>query len=116
VAVSPARTRPLVAVLSCVPLFVEAISAAFEGVADVAAVAPDDLLAHGLISAYSPNAAIVEGDGNTAPDVEPCVWVDLTRREVSLRRDGNWIRLDVDLSPEAIRNVVVAELYGGEAE
>jgi hypothetical protein len=116
VAASPARTRPLIAVLSSVPLFVEAMSAAFEGIADVAAVAVDDVLAHGLVSAYSPNAVVVEGEYRDAlPDLVPCVRVDLTQREVSLRRHAEWLRLDVDLSPEAIRNAVVAEIYGGEA-
>jgi hypothetical protein len=114
-AVSSVRTRPLVAVLSGVPLFVEAMSAAFEGIADVAAVAANDVLAHGLISAYSPNAVILEGDWDgLLPELVPCVRVDLTKREVSLRRYGDWMRLNVDLSPEAIRNLVVAEIYGGE--
>jgi hypothetical protein len=109
------RSRPLIAVLSGVPLFLEAMTAAFEGIADVASISADDQHAQGLLRAYDPNAAIVEGCEPGIVDVAiPCVRVDLATQQVSLRRDGAWTAYEVELSPEAIRNVAVAAVYGGE--
>jgi hypothetical protein len=109
------RSRPLIAVLSGVPLFLEAMTAAFEGIADVASISADDQHAEGLLRAYDPNAAIIEGYEATLVDAAvPCVCVDLATQQVSLRRDGAWTAYAVELSPEAIRNVAVAAVYGGE--
>jgi hypothetical protein len=109
------RIRPLVAVLARVPLFVEAMTAAFEGIADVQPVAVDDAAAFGLLRAFKPSAVIVEGVACDEIDVSiPCVHVELERQQVTLRRDGAWETVDVELSPEAIRNVAVAAVYGGE--
>jgi hypothetical protein len=109
------RSRPLIAVLSGVPLFLEAMAAAFEGIADVASISADDQHAQGLLRAYDPNAAIVEGCETSIVDAAvPCVRVDLAARQVSLRRDGAWTAYEVELSPEAIRNVAIAAVYGGE--
>jgi hypothetical protein len=111
------RSRPLIAVLSGVPLFVEAMTAALEGIADVASISADDQHAQGLLRAYDPNAAIVEGcEPGMVDDAVPCVRVDLATQKVSLRRDGLWTAYDVELSPEAVRNVAVAALYGGDPE
>jgi hypothetical protein len=110
-----ARTRPLVAVLSRVPLFVEALKAAFGGIADVATVSAEDDVAGPLVRAYQPDAAIVEGSGAESIDESiPCVHVDLACAQISIRRDGTWVACDVELSAEAIRNVTVAALFGGE--
>jgi len=115
-AVSPVRTRPLIGVLSRVPLFVEALRAAFDGIADVQPVSADDVEAQGLVRAFRPDAVIVEGAEPVATDLSvPCVRVDLSAQRVSLRSSGEWEVLDVELSPEAIRNVAIAALYGGEA-
>jgi hypothetical protein len=109
------RGRPLIAVLSGVPLFVEAMTAAFEGIADVAAISADDQHAKGLLRAYDPDAAIVEGcEPNLVDIAVPCVRVDLAAQQVSLRRAGTWTAYELELSPEAIRNVAVAAVYGGE--
>jgi hypothetical protein len=114
VAVAPARTRPLVAVLSSVPLFVEALRAAFEGIADLQSVSADDVEAHGLVRAFRPDVVIIEGDETGAFNLDaPCVRVDLFAKSVSIRAEGAWEFVDVELSPTAIRNVAVAALYGG---
>lgn len=113
-AVAPPRTRPLVAVLSRVPLFVEALRAAFEGIADLQSVSTDDIEAQGLVRAFRPDVVIIEGEETGLFEVEvPCVRVDLSTKCVSIRRGREWERLDVELSPTAIRNVAVAALYGG---
>jgi hypothetical protein len=115
VAVTPLRTRPLIAVMSRVPLFVEAMRAAFEGIADVQPVSADDVEASGLVRAFNPNAVIVEGAGLEVLDLTvPCLRIELKNERVSLLSAGAWQHLDIELSPEAIRNVAVAALYGGE--
>jgi hypothetical protein len=112
---TPVRTRPLVAVISRVPLFVEAIVAAFEGTTDTQAVSPDDVEARGLLRAFRPDAVVAEnGVAELADSHIPCVRVDLNAQELAIRTDGSWRRLEVELSPEAIRNAIVASLYGGE--
>jgi hypothetical protein len=106
----------LIAVVSRVPLFVEALRGAFEGIADVQSVSADDVEAHGLVRAFRPDAVIIEGIELNALEMNvPCIGVELKAQRVSIRRDKVWRFLDVDLSPEAIRNVAVAALYGGDA-
>jgi hypothetical protein len=115
VAISPVRTRPLIAVVSRVPLFVEGLRGAFEGIADVQSVSPDDVEAHGLVRAFRADAVIIEGAELDAIDVDvPCVCVELKTQRVSVRNSGDWRQLDIELSPEAIRNVTVAAVYGGQ--
>jgi hypothetical protein len=100
-----------------VPLFVEAMTAAFAGIADLQAISPGDVEAHGLLRAFRPDLVIAEGTTTRLPDeVIPAVQVDLQARTVSARRGGEWRVLNVELSPEAIRNVAVAALYGGDPE
>ena len=77
-AVSTVRTRPLVAVLSRVPLFVEALRAAFEGIADVQSVSANDVEAHGLVRAFRPDVVIIEGaDSDPIELAVPCIRVSL---------------------------------------
>ena len=96
--------------------------AAFAGIADVALISADDEHAGGLLRAYDPNAVIVEGCEPAIVDTSvPCVHIDLATQQVSLRRDGAWTAYDIELSPEAIRNVAVAAVpllfatHGGRA-
>jgi hypothetical protein len=115
VSIAPSRTRPLIAVLSGVPLFVEAMTAAFAGIADIQVISSRDIEAHGLLRAFRPDAVIVEGaPGEFVDEGLPGVQVDLQARTVSARRGAEWHVLNVELSPEAIRNVAVAALYGGD--
>jgi hypothetical protein len=101
-------------VISRVPLFVEALRAAFDGIADVQSVSADDVEAYGLVCAFHPDAVIIEGtDLDAIGLVVPCVRVELSAQRVSVRNGSDWELLDVELSPEAIRNVAVAALYGG---
>jgi hypothetical protein len=101
--------------MSRVPLFVEAMMAAFHGTADVQPISADDVEAHGLLRAFRPDAVIVEG---VEPDAErfaaPCLHVDLTTQEVSARDEMGWRTLKLEPSPESIRNTLIALLYGGD--
>jgi hypothetical protein len=107
--------RPLVAVLSRVPILVEALTAAFAGIADIHAISSDDGEAEGLVRAFRPDAVVAEGDAAELVDSHiPCLRVDFDLQELRLRDADVWRLIDVDLSPEAIRNVLVACLYGGE--
>jgi hypothetical protein len=66
--------------------------------------------------AFHPNAVIVEGaEADLVDPGVPCVYVDLEASQVGIRRRDAWLRTDIEVSPEAIRNLVVAELYGGES-
>jgi hypothetical protein len=115
-AIAPVRTRPLIAVLSRVPLFVEALRAAFKGIADVQSVSADDVEAAGLVRAFHPDAVIIEGAELDVTDLAvPCVRVKLKSEQVSILRAGGWQTLDIELTPEAIRNVAVGALYGGDS-
>jgi hypothetical protein len=109
------RTRPLIAVLSRVPIVVEALAGVFAGIADVQAISSDDAEAEGLLRAFRPDAVAAEGDAaDLVDDHIPCLRVDFDVQELHLRDGDTWRLIDVDLSPEAIRNVLVACLYGGE--
>jgi len=113
--VAAIRTRPLIAVISRVPLLVEALTAAFAGIADLQAVSADDVEAHGLVRAFRPDAVIVESTASDIVDAGiPCVRLDLDTQRVSIREGAGWRDLQIDLSPESIRNVLIARLYGGE--
>ena len=108
------RTRPLVTVLSRVPLFVEALAGTFGVIAELKPVNPADPAAEGLLLAFRPDAVIAERDfAHMVGDDVTCVSVDLEAQQLFVRRDGDWIAVEGDLAPEAIRNAVVAELYGG---
>jgi hypothetical protein len=113
-AVVGVRTRPLVAVISRVPLFVEAVAGAFTGIADVQAISLDDVEAAGLLLAFRPDAVIAEGAAAALVATgTPGARVDLDSQQLSVRDGEVWRVLDIELSPESIRNVVVAQLHGG---
>jgi hypothetical protein len=77
-------------------------------------VSVDGSEAQGLVRAFRPDAVIFEGTELDVTDlVVPCVHVDLVSQSVSLCSSGTWESLDIEVSPEAIRNVTVAALYGG---
>jgi hypothetical protein len=108
------RKWPLVAVVFRVPLFVEALDAAFDGLADVQGVRRIDAGLEGLLKALRPDAVVVEGPDNLALELfVPVVHVDLERQTVESWVDGAWRGEQVDLSGEAIRNVVLTAMLAG---
>jgi hypothetical protein len=111
---APARLRPLVAVVFRVPLFVEALTAAFDGLADVQALRAVDGELAGLLGALRPDAVVVEATDEPLLEMSvPLVHVDLERQRVRLRGADEWAEHEVDLSGEAIRNVVLAAMFVG---
>lgn len=108
------RTTPLVAVVFRVPLFVEALAAAFDGIADVQGVRRGDGGLAGLLLALRPDAVVVEGgEGQSFDLLVPVVHVDLERESIESWVDGAWRAEDIELSGEAIRNVVLTAMLAG---
>ena len=113
---SGVRTLPLVAVLYRVPLFVEALTAAFDGLAEVQPVKLGDGDVDGLLEALSPDAVIVEAlEVTTAGAGVPAVHVCLESGAVRARKDGEWTDVGVDLSPEAIRNALLRAMLRSDS-
>jgi hypothetical protein len=109
---APARSRPLIAVVARVPLFVEALAAAFDDLADVQAVRLVDGELEGLLAALRPDAVVVEAGQEPGFTVEvPLLHVDLERQAVRSRAGEDWTQHEIDLSGEAIRNVVLAAMF-----
>jgi hypothetical protein len=108
------RTRPLVAVVFRVPLFVEALAAAFDGLAEVQGVRAGDGALAGLVHALRPDAIVIESPGEPELRVAvPTLHVDLEAASVRQLVVGEWVELDVELSGEDIRNAVLNELVSG---
>lgn len=110
------RTRPLVAVVFRVPLFVEAVTAAFDGIAEVQPVRAMDGALGGLLDALRPDAIVAEGIA--LPTLHwngPMVQVDLEAQTLSRLEGGVWRPLDLELSGESIRNVVLDSMVSSEA-
>ncbi len=113
---SPVRARPLVLVLFTVPLFVEALTAAFEDLADVRAMRAADAELGGLVAALRPDVMVIEQSAEPELDESvPLVHVSLDERVVYVLRDGAWQQEDIDLSGEAIRNLALSTLSIGAA-
>jgi hypothetical protein len=111
---APARSRPRIAVVARVPLFVEALAGVFDGLGDLQAVRGADAELGGLLAALHPDAVIVEATDE--PDLDlgvPLVHVDLERRTVQSRLAGEWTLHGIELSGEAIRNVVLEAMFVG---
>jgi hypothetical protein len=109
-----ARQRPLLAVVFSVPLFVEALLAACDGIADVQALRADDAGLEGLLLALRPDAAIVEAAMRPAYTLRgPLVHVELEEQRVSVLTAAGWAEADIDLSGEAIRNLALGAVFAG---
>jgi len=113
---SRVRTLPLVAVLYRVPLFVEALIAAFDGLAEVQPIKMADGDIDGLLAALLPDALIVEALEVPATGADiPAVHVCLESGAVRARKDGEWSEVGVDLSPEAIRNALLRAMLRSDS-
>src|SRR5213596_4299460 len=114
-AVAQTKALPLVVVIYRVPLFVEALTTAFDDFARVQALRADDPGVGGLLEAFRPDALIVEDCEVPAAALDrPIVHVDLERRIARSRVDGVWDSTAIDLSAEAIRNTILSTLLRGQ--
>ena len=112
-----AGERPVVVVLYCLPLMVEAISSSLEMIADVRgfpALQPDPV---GLLNAVAPDAVVVDHGLEAAAlrnwaqqENVPLVHVRLRERTIRILRHGGWEE-SIGASTEAIRNVIAGALF-----
>lgn len=113
------RTRPLVAVVSSMPMVFEALRDALGGFADVQSF-PAQRGTASLLLSIRPDAAVVDEDedlleAESAARQLGFVLVHLALAQGSVRhlRDGEWVVVDEGggLRPEAVRDVIAAGLY-----
>lgn len=111
---------PLVAVVCRVPMLGEALSAALDGFAEVRVFPARPGETAGLLHWLNPDAAVVD-DALDAEDVaafarrsySPLVHVSLRPPAIRVLRDGVWETADGEpVSPETLRNIIVAGLFG----
>jgi len=110
----------LVAVVCKVPLLCEALASSFEGIGDIRSFPGDLEDTDGLLRSLRPDAVVVDTRPQAAAaepfarDTHtPLVHVLLREQKLRVLRRGDWEVLEQeDASPEAIRNVLVAGIYG----
>jgi hypothetical protein len=115
---SPAGDRPLVAIVSTVPLVGEAAGSMLD-FADVRFFAGRRDTA-GLLSSVRPDAVVVDHDedaeaarGYAAQHHLPVVHISVRERSVRLLRNGVWEQIGngEGPTPESIRNAVAGSLF-----
>jgi hypothetical protein len=112
--------RPLVAVVTRVPMLCEALSAALKDLADVKGFAADQDDTIGLLRWLRPDAVVVDDDGDvTAAESfaresnSPIVRVSLQDGRLKLLRNGGWVEsANGESSSEQLRNILVGGLFG----
>lgn len=112
---------PLVAVVCKVPLICEAISDALENVAEVRHFPARRGDTVGLLRWLQPDAVVVDSEDEAdeaasfaRESAAPLVHVLLRERKLRILRNDHWEEPeDGSASAEAIRNVVIAGLFGG---
>src|SRR4051794_30523142 len=108
---SRTQALPLVAVLYHVPLFLEAVASAFDGLARVQGLRVEDDALDGLLEVLQPDAVIVEAEEPLARSFAvPALQVDLVEQTVLAPDGDGWTRVACELSPEAIRNALFAAM------
>lgn len=115
------QTEPLVAVVCRVPLLSEALSDALEGIADVRPFPAGRADTDGLLRALAPDAVVVDTEAEAHEAIPyaveagaPLVQVSLRDRTLRTFEHGHWHEADAAASPEAIRNAVLAGIFGRE--
>jgi hypothetical protein len=115
------ETQPLVAVVCRVPLLSEALTDALDGVAEVRRFPAGRGDTDGLLRALAPHAVVVDTEAEAHEAIPyvveagaPLVQVSLRERTLRTFEDGHWHEADAPASPEAIRNAVLAGLFGRE--
>lgn len=114
------REEPLVVAVVAVPLLGEAMTAALEGVAECKVIPARQPELGGLLKSLQPDAIVVDDDEEAAVAATyarfarvPVIRVSLAEARVQVLEDGVWVRPEEhDASPETIRNLVAAGIYG----
>ena len=113
------RNEPLVAVIYSVPLLVEALEDALDGIGEVRAFPTGDGEVATLLEAIEPDAIVVDSLENA--DIAAAyaiahgiaaVHVDFAHHMLHALIDGAWRRQEDDDSPDAVRNLVAGGIYG----
>ena len=111
-------TGPLIAAICAVPLLVEALTAALDGIAEVQSFPAGRSGTDGLLRSVRPDGVVVDNDEGAEHAAAyaresgaPLVHVQLAAQNLRVLTDGSW-GVVADASPESIRNVLVAALYG----
>ena len=112
---------PLVAFVGSVPLLAEALTEALESIAEVRRFPAGRGDTDGLLRSLRPNAVVVDTDaeaeaamGFARAHEAPLVHVSLGDRTLRVLSNGGWAEAAADggATVEAIRNVLVAGLFG----
>lgn len=117
---SDPRNLPLVAIVSGVPMLREALRNALEGIAEVRGFPAGRGDTAGLLRSLRPDAVVVDSEeeaGSVAAFAResdsPLVLVSYRDELVKVLGDSGWEESDeVGVSPEGIRNVLVAGIFG----
>ena len=114
------REEPLVVAVVAVPLLGEAMTAALEGLAECTVIPARQPELGGLLKSLQPDAIVVDDEEEAAVAATyarfarvPGIRVSIRDSRVQVLEDGIWIRPEEhDASPETIRNLVAAGIYG----
>jgi hypothetical protein len=117
------RRNALVVAVCGVPLLGEALAGALEGLAECKVVAAGQPDIAGLLRSLQPDAIVVDDELEAEAAAAysrfariPVLYVPPSGRRLRVLENGRWEELeDYDASPEAIRNLVAAGLYGRSA-
>jgi hypothetical protein len=113
--------EPLVALICEVPLLAEALAASLEGIAEVRAFPAELEDANGLLRSLQPDAVVVDTAKQASVAAVfarearvPLVHVLLRVSKLRVLQDGEWESSEgaEGASPEAIRNALVAGIFG----
>jgi hypothetical protein len=120
--VRQATQKPLVVAVCSVPLVHEALAAALEGFADVQPFPAGRGDTAGLLGSLRPAAVVVDSDEEAAQAETyarecdcPVVHLSLRQQTMRLFRGQGWEEEPTGVSPDAIRNLLVGELFGARA-
>ena len=115
--------RPLIALVSNVPLLGEAVTAALAEIAEVHWFPADGGDTVGLLRALKPDGVVVDTDSEAAEAAAyvrdtpwPLVHVRLAERRLRVMRDGRWEDRQVEATPQAIRNELIGAIFGRRAD
>jgi hypothetical protein len=107
------RDRPLVAVFFRVPLLVEALRQALDGVGEVRAFPSPTTEPLQLLEAFMPDAVIVDGERDAKAALAyagesrvPVLYLPWGESQLYAAREGEWVAVPGGPAPEAIRNAL----------